>query len=68
MSYWIHPAAEAELGDAAVFYAQQASPLIAAAFLAEFERVVELLIDNQQRGPMATQACGSTTLIDFPTH
>lgn len=51
MNYWIHPDAEAELGDAAVYYATYASRAIAEAFLAEYERVRDLLIDNQQRGP-----------------
>jgi plasmid stabilization system protein ParE len=51
VSFWIHPDAEAELGDAAVEYAQRASLLVAEAFLAEFERVRDILIENQQRGP-----------------
>lgn len=51
MSYWIHPEAEAELGDAAVYYARHASLAIAEAFIAEFERVRDLIIENQQRGP-----------------
>jgi plasmid stabilization system protein ParE len=51
VNYWIHPEAEAELGDAAVYYGEHASRLIAEAFLAEFEHVVELLIENQKRGP-----------------
>ena len=51
MSYWIHPDAEVELGDAAVYYATHASRLIASAFLAEFDRVCDLLIENQLRGP-----------------
>ena len=51
MSHWIHPEAEAELGDAAVYYATHASRVIAEAFLAEYERVRDLLIENQQRGP-----------------
>lgn len=51
MSYWLHPEAEAELGEAAVYYAQHASRLIAEAFLVEFERVRDLLVENQQRGP-----------------
>ena len=51
MSYFIHPDAEAELGDAAVYYATHASEMIALAFLAEFERVRDLLIENQRRGP-----------------
>jgi plasmid stabilization system protein ParE len=50
-SYWLHPDAESELGDAAVFYATHASPAIARAFLAEFETVLELLLENPQRGP-----------------
>lgn len=51
MSYWIHPDAEAELGDAAVYYAERASRLVAQAFLAEYERVVGILVENQKRGP-----------------
>ena len=42
MSYSIHPEAEAELGDAAVYYAKHASSFVAAAFLAEYERVRDL--------------------------
>jgi hypothetical protein len=33
VSYWLHPDAEAELGDAALYYAEQASVMIATAFL-----------------------------------
>lgn len=52
MSYWwLHPDAEAELGDAAVYYSEHASVTVAEAFLAEFERVRDLLIENQHRGP-----------------
>jgi len=51
VSYWIHPDAEAELGEAALHYAEHASPLVAEAFLAEFERVRDLLIENPRRGP-----------------
>jgi plasmid stabilization system protein ParE len=51
LSYSIHPLAEAELGNAAVYYATHASKMIAMAFLAEYERVLDLLIENQQRGP-----------------
>lgn len=50
MSCWIHPDAEAELTDAAVYYATHASPAVAEAFLAEFERLRDLLIENPQRG------------------
>jgi plasmid stabilization system protein ParE len=47
---WIHPEAEAELGDAAVYYAEHANVAVAEAFLVEFERVRDLLIENQARG------------------
>jgi plasmid stabilization system protein ParE len=50
VSYWIHPDAEAELGDAAAYYAKHASVSVAEAFLAEFERVTDLLVENQARG------------------
>ena len=53
MTHSIHPDAEAELGDAAVYYATHASRAIAEAFLAEYERVRDLVIQNQQRGPHA---------------
>jgi hypothetical protein len=39
LNYYIHPDAEAELGDAAVFYAASASPKIANAFLTEFDHL-----------------------------
>lgn len=51
MTYWIHPEAEAELGDAAVHCAENASAVVAEAFLAEFERVRDILVENQGRGP-----------------
>lgn len=51
MTYWIHPDAEAELGDAALYYAEHASPSIAEAFILEFERVRDLLVQNQTLGP-----------------
>ena len=53
MSHWIHPGAEAELGDAAAYDAEHASRLVAEAFLVEYERVRDLLAENQQRGPHA---------------
>ena len=53
MSYWLHPDAEAELGDAAAYDAEHASPAVAEAFLAEFERIRDLLVENPQRGPHA---------------
>jgi plasmid stabilization system protein ParE len=51
VSHSIHPDAEAELGDAAAYYATHANGMIALAFLAEYERVRDLLVENQQLGP-----------------
>ena len=50
MSYRIHPSADAELSSGARYYAREASIKVARAFLAEFERVAELLEENQQLG------------------
>jgi toxin ParE1/3/4 len=52
VNYWIHPEAEAELGDAAVYYAEHASTTVALAFLAEFERAIDVLVENPMRGPL----------------
>jgi plasmid stabilization system protein ParE len=62
VSHWLHPYAEAELGEAAVYHAQHASLAIAEAFLAEHERVRDLIIENPQRGPHAEGGLRSTTL------
>jgi plasmid stabilization system protein ParE len=53
VSFWVHPEAEAELGDAALYYAEHASPAVALALLAEFERVRDILVENPMRGPHA---------------
>lgn len=53
MSHWLHPEAEEELGEAALYYAGHASLAIADAFLAEYERVRDLLIENQASGSHA---------------
>ena len=66
MSHWLHPAAEAELGDAAVYYAEHASLAIAEAFLAEYERVRDLLVENQQRGPHLNQGLRIYHFDRFP--
>jgi toxin ParE1/3/4 len=50
VSYRLHPEAEAELEEAALYIARHGSPALALALLLEFERVVALLTENQQRG------------------
>ena len=39
------------MGDAAVYYGEHANIAAAEAFLTEFERVRDLIIENQARGP-----------------
>ena len=41
------------MADAAVYYAEHANVVLAEAFLAEFERIRDLLMENPQRGPHA---------------
>ena len=53
MIYELHPEAESELAGATLYYAKEASKGIALAFLAEFERVSELVEANQQLGTRA---------------
>ena len=50
MSYWLHEEADAELGDAAAFYAEHASRAVAEAFLTKFARLVASIELNQQLG------------------
>ena len=53
MIYELHPEAEAELTSATLYYSKEASRSIALAFLAEFERIAELVEANQQLGTMS---------------
>lgn len=66
MSYWLHPEAETDLTDAAVFYAKEASSHVASAFLTEFERVIALLIWNQQLGRRTTEGIRVYPFHRFP--
>lgn len=50
MKYWLHPEAREDLRDAAGFYREQAGTALARAFLAEFERSVELLLKHPRLG------------------
>ena len=66
MTWSIHPQAEAELGDAAEYYATRANRAIALAFLAGFERVLGLLIENPQRGPHCDDGLRVSHFDRFP--
>lgn len=66
MTHWIHPEAEAELEEAALYLAQHASPALAEAFLLEYERVLALLVENQQCGPHSDHGMRLYHLSRFP--
>ncbi len=46
MRVTLHPGAEADLAETAGFYETQASPVLAARFIAEFKRVAGLLLET----------------------
>jgi hypothetical protein len=64
LTYWIHEEAETELGDAAVYLALHASKNVGVAFLEDFERVVEIVVQNQHLG---TPADGGLRTYPFKT-
>ena len=66
MNCWLHPEAEAELGDAALYYAEHAGRALAEAFLAEFARVRDLLVENPRRGPRVDFGLRMYHLDRFP--
>ena len=66
MSYRLHPAAEAELAEAAEHYAAEASAGVARAFLAEFERVIGVVIESPQIGTLAKQGLRKYPFRRFP--
>ena len=66
MSYWLHPEAETELGDAAVYYAEYANKSIASAFVTEFERVLALLVANQRLGSQTEDGLRAFPFRRFP--
>ena len=66
MSFELHPEALAELTRATLYYATAASKNIALAFLAEFERVAELVDANQQLGTKSKGGLRVHPLRRFP--
>jgi len=50
MKVTLHPAAEKDLHEAALFYEREGSPALAARFLTEFKRLARLLVANPEIG------------------
>ena len=66
MRVTLHPGAEADLAESAGFYETQASPVLAARFIAEFKRVAGLLLDNPGLGSSRSRGRRSYPLRLFP--
>ena len=66
MRVTLHPGAETDLAEAAAFYETQASPRLAARFIAEFKRVAMLLLDNPGLGSSRSKDRRSYPLRLFP--
>jgi len=60
------PAAERDLEKGAAFYAREASPALAARFIAEFGRVARLLFANPGLGTPLARGRRGFPIVDFP--
>lgn len=66
MKVTVQPAASAELGDAAKFYADRADQALGLAFIAEFERALSLLSINPELGAIWRGTARRYPLRRFP--
>lgn len=66
MSYSLHPEAEQDLADAMDFYVERAGALVAERFLAEFQRVAELLVEHPGFGTVTINGRRVFPLRVFP--
>lgn len=66
MSITLHPGAQHDLEEAAAFYEREGSSAIAAQFLAAFERVAKLLLENPSIGTPRTGGRRGFPTTGFP--
>ena len=66
MRFFLHPGAEQDLAEAAAFYETEASPALAARFVAEFERVDNLLLANPGLGTPRSRGRRGFPTSGFP--
>lgn len=66
MTYSLHPGAEKDVADAIDFYAEEAGITVAERFLAEFERVANLLMRHPGFGTPASRGRRVFPLHVFP--
>ena len=66
MKLTIHSDVEQDLHQAAVFYEREGSPLLAARFVAEFKRVVGLIVAHPEIGSPRAKGRRGLTMKVFP--
>lgn len=66
MKVLIHPGAEADVAAAAAFYEAEASPALAARFIAEFGRVADVLLSSPGLGAPRSRGRRGFPLSGFP--
>jgi plasmid stabilization system protein ParE len=62
----LHPAAEADVAEAAAYYARNGSPAVAARFVAEFKRVANLLAKFPGLGSPRSEGRHGFSMSLFP--
>lgn len=66
MTYFLEKVAEDELYDAAEYYLSKAGAQISNAFLAEFERTITIIVDNQKLGTILNEGIRIHPFRRFP--
>ena len=66
MNLSLHPAAEADIEEAAQFYEREASPALAARFVAEFGKLTKLLTDHPEIGSPRAKGRRGLCMNVFP--
>ena len=62
----VHPAAERDVGEAAVFYEREGSPALAARFVKEFRRLCEFLLEHPEIGSTRSRDKRGLSMSGFP--
>jgi plasmid stabilization system protein ParE len=66
MKVTLHPAAERDIQEAAVFYEREGSPMLASRFIAEFKRLAMLLLDHPEIGSPRSKGRRGFSMSVFP--
>lgn len=66
MKVTLHPAAERDLHEAALFYEREGSPALAGRFIAEFKRLAQLLGEHPEIGASRANGRRGFSMSIFP--